>query len=101
MYGTIARMRVAKGKEQAFREFADSIGREGGARRPAGMKFDYLYQSDADPNEYYLVVGFESREAYHANAQSPEQHEQYLSMREWMAAEPEWHDGEIVFSNIV
>ena len=36
-------------------------------------------------------------EAYVANADSQEQHERYLQMREWLTADPEWHDGEIVY----
>jgi len=101
MYGTIARMKVASGKEQAFLDFTNDIGKEGGSPRPKGMKYVYVYKSDADPSEYFLVVGFDSRESYRANAESPEQHEQYLKMRDWMAAEPEWHDGEVVHTDIV
>lgn len=54
---------------------------------------------DADQREYFLVVGFESREAYVANANSPEQHERYLRFRELLESDPEWHDGEIPYSH--
>jgi hypothetical protein len=53
---------------------------------------------DANPDEYYLVVGFESKESYTANAASPEQHERYQRYRAWLTEDPEWHDGEIVQS---
>ena len=53
---------------------------------------------DADPRTLMLVVAFTDREAYHANAASPEQHQRYLRYRELLEAEPEWHDGEIIFS---
>jgi len=46
-----------------------------------------------------LVVGFESREAYHTNAASPEQAERYAALRALMDADPEWHDGDIVDSH--
>jgi hypothetical protein len=34
----------------------------------------------------------ESREAYRANAESPEQHHRYERYRAVLAAEAEWHD---------
>jgi len=43
-------------------------------------------------------VLFESKEAYVANAGSPEQHQRYLRMREMLVSDPEWHDGEIIAS---
>jgi heme-degrading monooxygenase HmoA len=58
----------------------------------------YVYRMDSNPNEFYLVVMFESREAYWRNAESPEQHERFLKFMQYAAAEPEWHDGEIVLS---
>lgn len=62
------------------------------------MVFQHVYRLDSDNNEYFMVVAFESREAYVANADSPEQHERYLKYREMLESEPAWHDGEIVFS---
>ncbi len=56
----------------------------------------YTYKWDANPNEYYLVVVFESKEAYWANANSQEQDTRYRQLRELLASDPEWHDGEIV-----
>jgi len=37
------------------------------------------------------------RETYHANAASPEQHARYLRLRALLTAEPEWHDGEVIY----
>jgi hypothetical protein len=45
-----------------------------------------------------LAVVFDSKEAYEANANSPEQHQRYLEYRDLLAADPEWHDGDIVHS---
>lgn len=45
----------------------------------------------------YLAVAFESKEAYYANSVRPETHARYVQLMEFAAAEPEWHDGEIVF----
>ncbi len=63
-----------------------------------GFVFQHVYRMDSDPNELYLVIAFESREAYLANANSPEQNERYRQYRELLESDPEWHDGEIVFS---
>jgi heme-degrading monooxygenase HmoA len=56
----------------------------------------YTYRMDADPNIYYLAILFESKEAYLANANSPEQYERYLEMRALLDSDPEWNDGEVV-----
>jgi quinol monooxygenase YgiN len=61
-----------------------------------GQVAGYVYQTDADPGEFYLAAVFESKEAYWANASSPEQHERYLQLRALFSEDPEWHDGEIV-----
>jgi hypothetical protein len=57
----------------------------------------YIYQMDKDPNEFYMAVIFESREAYVANANSPEQNQEFMQLMEFLESEPEWHDGEIVW----
>ena len=54
---------------------------------------------DVGANEYMLVVGFDNREAYRANANDPRMNERYLQYRELLEADPEWHDGEIVYSS--
>ena len=61
-----------------------------------GLVATYVYQMDRDPREFFLVVMFESKEAYVANAQDPRQHEDYLRLMTFLAAEPEWNDGEII-----
>jgi len=93
MYGTVARMRIKAGKEAEM----EALSRDQAAGI-AGMVFEHVYRMDADPQEYYLAVGFESREAYRANADSPEMHERYLRYRELLDEDPEWHDGEIAYS---
>jgi hypothetical protein len=51
----------------------------------------------ADPGELYPAVVFTSREAYRANAESPEQHARYGRILQLLEAPPEWHDGGLVF----
>jgi hypothetical protein len=52
---------------------------------------------DADANEFYVAVVFSSKEAYVANANSPEQNARFQAMRALLTSDPEWHDGEIVY----
>ncbi len=86
MYGTVARIRVKPG-----------MGEE--EMRIPGYVAQYVYRMDADPDELYLTVLFESREAYHANAASPDQAARYEQLIAMMVAPPEWHDGEVIFAH--
>jgi heme-degrading monooxygenase HmoA len=91
MYGTIAKMKILPGREQDLMNLAN--------QRPAGIVFEHVYKLDSGNDEYMVVVGFESKDAYRKNAESPEMHQQYLEYRKFLAADPEWHDGEIIQSN--
>jgi quinol monooxygenase YgiN len=93
MYGTIAKIQLKPGKEaEAIRLMWEFEG-----DHVPGSVSEYLYRTDDKPNEYYLAVAFESKEAYVANADSPEQDARYRKLAALFASEPEWHDGEIVF----
>jgi quinol monooxygenase YgiN len=95
MYGTIGRFLIKAGMEGQFRQL---IARQAPAFETgqiAGFVASYGYRMDADPNDYYLAVVFESRESYSANAQSPEQEARYRQWLPLLEGEPEWHDGEI------
>jgi heme-degrading monooxygenase HmoA len=94
MYGTIAKVQLKPGREaEAIRLMWEFEG-----DRVPGSVAEYLYRSGENPDEYYLAVVFESKEAYIANADSPEQDARHRRLAALFAAEPEWHDGEIVFS---
>lgn len=94
MYGTIALLRVQPGRAA---ELLEEVRAEDQEAYMPGHITQYVYQADADPNLYWLVVLFESREAYHANAANPEQHARYLRLRALLTDDPQWHDGEIVY----
>ena len=94
MYGTVARMRLKPGMEERMRALSDA-GRES---EVPGFVGQYVYRMDNDPNEIYLVVLFESKDAYFANANSSAQNERYHQIMEMLEAPPEWHDGEIVYA---
>jgi quinol monooxygenase YgiN len=91
MYGTIARARIKPGNEQAV---VDVLRAFEWADVP-GTVAVHVYQMDADPLEYYVVVLFSSREAYWANANSPAQHQRYLDLTALLESPPEWHDGAV------
>lgn len=90
MYGTVAKLRVKQGEVENFKKAMTR------SATPPGAVAGYTYQTDANPNEVWLVAVFESKEAYRANAKSPEQHQRYLEMMKYLEAEPEWHDGEVI-----
>jgi quinol monooxygenase YgiN len=93
MYGTIARFRIREGKEADLRRIF-----EDDTENTPGFLFAHVYRMDDDPQSLMLAVAFESREAYRANAESPAQQKQYEQYRALLEEEPEWHDGEIIFS---
>ena len=96
MYGTVARMRLKPGAEARMKAL---MAEYDGTKVP-GFKGEVVYRSDRDPNEYWLAVVFDGKEAYMANAGSPEQHQRYQQYRALLEADPEWHDGEVAFSSM-
>lgn len=92
MYGTVAKLRIKPGMEQALSGVGDKARNE-----IDGIVGEYVYRMDSEPDVYYLAVMFRDKEAYKANAASPEQNERYKAFREILQDDPEWHDGEIVW----
>lgn len=94
MYGTVARFRVKPGMESKLQD----LNREYESLRIPGYVGTHVYRMDQDSNEYYLVVLFDSKASYVANANSPEQDARYRRFRDMLLSDPEWHDGEVVHS---
>ena len=92
MYGTVARFQVKPGTEAELMALSNNPEYQ----QIPGWVASCVYRMDSDPNQFYLAVVFESKEAYFANANSPEQDARFRQLRELMAADPEWHDGEVV-----
>lgn len=95
MYGTIGQLHIKPGMASQFKQLLQDQARAFETGQVAGFVASYAYRMDDDPNNYHIAVLFESREAYWANARSPEQDSRY---RQWLLlldGEPEWHDGEI------
>ena len=93
MYGTVARMRVKAGAESRITEL---FGQYETLKVPGYVGLT-VYRLDDDPNELLMAVVFESKEAYRANAESPEQDARYREMLELLESDPQWQDGEIVY----
>ncbi len=91
MYGTVAKMQLKPGAEDKIMETMKGAqtGREGHVAT-------YVFKSDADPNVHFVTTIYESKSAYKKFADSPDQDKRFRQMRELMAADPEWHDGEVI-----
>ena len=93
MYETIVRLKARAGSRSAIEA---EMERQLAEESVPGHLGTFVYRSDRDPDEYFVSVVFESREAYRANADSPEQAARYRRLRALLAVDPEWHDGEVV-----
>jgi heme-degrading monooxygenase HmoA len=91
LYGTIAKMKLKPGAEEKIMKAM-----EGPEVRREGHIATYIFKSDADPNVHFVTTIFESKSAYKKFADSPEQDKRFHQMRELLAADPEWHDGEVI-----
>ncbi len=91
MYGTVARMKLKPGAEDKMMKAM-----EGTPGAQEGHIATYVFKSDADPNVHFVTTIFESKSAYKKFSDSPEQDKRFREMRELLAADPDWHDGEVI-----
>lgn len=92
MYGTIAHLRLKPGMEERLKDHLTSYEQ----LRIPGYVNTVVFRTDADPRDLRMAVVFESRDAYIANANSPEQDVRYRQMLELLEGPPAWHDGEVI-----
>jgi hypothetical protein len=92
LYGSVARYQLKPGTEERLLAFEQEV-RE--AQLP-GLVAEFTFRMDADPTIYFEAVIFESREAYRAVAESPEQDARYRKLLALLEGPPEWHDGVVV-----
>ena len=95
MYGTIFKLKIKTGHEEAL----VNIMSDPTASKPKGMVALFVMKPDEKKNWIGVAV-FESKEAYIANANSPEQHEAFLRFMEHLDEEPNWTDGTYVVGEI-
>ena len=91
VYGTVAKMKLKPGAEEKIMQVMEAAqdGREGHVAT-------YVFKSDADPNVHFVATIFESKNAYKKFADSPAQDKRFQQMRDLLASDPEWHDGEVI-----
>ena len=90
MYGTVAVCQLKPGQSERLRE----VLMEQQQAPMAGWLGSDLVFPDNHDDQAVLVVRFEDRASYEANASSPGQHERYLQLRELLESDPVWYDGE-------
>ena len=93
MFGTVARLKVQPGKEQALMEHGERWSRERSGT--SGQVASYLFKLDGKSDEYLLVAVFRDKESYVRNASDPETDRFYQGMRALLQSDPEWNDGEV------
>ena len=95
MYGTIFKLKVKVGHEAAF----VNVMSDPTAAKPKGMVALFVMKPD-EKEDWIGAAVFESKEAYVANANSPEQHEAFLRFMEHLDEEPNWTDGTYVSGDL-
>lgn len=95
MYGTVAFAKPKAGQEQALVDMLDKWWNE---RAPTtrGAIASTIHRNESTPGEIIISVVFESKEAYVANAENPEQDKWYQELRALLDADPRWLDGEVL-----
>lgn len=83
MYGTVAQFRARPGAGEQL----EAYNREQESVNIPGLVATDVYRMDTNPEEYYLAIIFDGKEAYVANAKSPEQDIRYRKLRELLAAD--------------
>lgn len=94
-YGTIFKFRVKDGHESDLLALWDEWDRDY-APNVKGAEKGYLFKLDNEPNTFFGIAVFTSKQLYVANADNPDQDKWFQRMREHLVADPEWNDGEIV-----
>ena len=100
MYGTIGIFRINPGSEEAAASYMNGWWKER-APKVKGAIAGSLHRNGANPSEFILSVVFESKEAYEANAATPEQDKWYQGLRAMLSADPRWMDGDVLGCNHV
>jgi heme-degrading monooxygenase HmoA len=96
MYGTIAKLSLKPGTAEEFGKVAAA---QDEVTSIPGYVSSIVYHSDTNPDECWLVVAFEDKASYVKNAEDPAQHARFMELAAFFASDPEWHDGEIVYTH--
>ena len=93
MYGSIFNLKIKPGHQQ---DLLDSLN-----VTPPGAVAWYVMQPDDTSKDLIGVAIFERKEAYQANAESPEQHDRFMKAMAYLEEEPKWTDGKYIVTEVV
>jgi len=91
---TLFRMRANPGERDAVIDLFDRWQR-GRMPRVKGFVRSVIISSLNDADDLMAEVMFDSRAAYQANSDDPEQDAWYRELRAHLASDPEWFDGKL------
>ena len=90
MYGSIFNLKPKKGKKEAL---IDHLKND--QDRPEGGVAWYVLNPDNDGDLVGIAI-FKDKESYKANAERPEQHDNFMKMMDFLVEQPKWNDGNFV-----
>ena len=90
MYGSIFNLKPKKGKREELISHL-KIDEE----KPDGGLAWYVLDPDNNGDLVAIAI-FKDKKSYLANAERPEQHENFMMMMEFLDEEPSWNDGNFV-----
>ena len=90
MYGSIFNLKPKQGKKDELISHLkmDEDKQEGGVAW-------YVLNPD-DDGDLVAIAVFKDKDSYVANAERPEQHENFMKMMDLLEEEPKWKDGQFV-----
>jgi quinol monooxygenase YgiN len=90
-------MLVKPGMEHQLTQVSDQWWRER-APNVRGAVSSTVFKTDANPNEFIFIAIFDNKANYVANSNDPETDAWFQQLRACLEADPQWTDGEVVFS---
>ena len=90
MYGSIFNLKPKKGKKEAL---IDHLKND--QDRPEGGVAWYVLNPDNDGDLVGIAI-FKDKESYKANAERPEQHDNFMKMMDFLVEQPKWNDGNFI-----
>ena len=96
MYGTIVKLRLKDGvTDEQVAELTTAMRDD----PPPSSVAVIVYRNSEDPRTLWIAGCFESRDAYFANAATPEQNARFERVSALTEGTPEWHDGDVIFAH--
>ena len=90
MYGSIFNLKPKQGKKDELISHLKM-----NEDKPEGGVAWYVLNPD-DDGDLVAIAVFKDKDSYVANAERPEQHENFMKMMDLLEEEPKWKDGQFV-----